>query len=61
MTGMLMIVVPSTVKAAEWSYDVAPYIWTAGIDGDIGAPGMTTSVYVDFNDYIEFIDAGLRS
>jgi hypothetical protein len=59
MVPMLIVVAPSTVKAAEWSYEVSPYIWTAGIDGEIGAPGMTTSVDVGFEDYIEFVDAGL--
>jgi opacity protein-like surface antigen len=59
MAPVLIVVTPSTVKAAEWSYEVSPYIWTAGIDGEIGAPGMTTSVEVGFEDYIDLVDAGL--
>ena len=55
LSGMLH---SSSAIAGEIEYRFIPYIWTAGIDGDIGPPRRTSSVDVSFSDYLEFIDIG---
>ena len=46
------------VTAAETEYRLIPYLWTAGMDAEIGPPGRTVDADVDFDDYVEFIDTG---
>lgn len=46
------------VCADETEYRIIPYLWTAGMDVEIGRPGLTTDADVDFSDYIDFIDTG---
>ena len=43
--------------AAKWQYEITPYLWAAGMEGDIGTPGRTTSVDVSFSDYVSAIDS----
>ena len=60
VASMVLIMLFSQAASADkWQYEITPYLWTAGMDGDIGPPGRTTSVDVSFSDYIEFIDAAL--
>ena len=49
---------PASAFAEEWEYRWMPYLWTAGIDAELGPPGQTTFADVSFRDYVEFIDAG---
>ena len=47
-----------TASAGEIDYTIMPYLWTAGIDADIGRPGQTIPVDVSFSDYADLIDIG---
>ncbi len=44
--------------ADDVRYRLLPYLWTAGIDAEIGPAGTTRDVDVSFSDYFDFIDAG---
>lgn len=44
--------------ADDVRYRIMPYLWTAGMDVEIGRPGMTTQADVEFSDYLDFIDMG---
>ncbi len=44
--------------ADDVRYRVMPYLWSAGMDVEVGRPGFTTNVDVDFSDYLDFIDMG---
>jgi opacity protein-like surface antigen len=44
--------------ADDVRYRIMPYLWTAGIDAEIGRPGFTTDVEVEFSDYLDLIDMG---
>lgn len=44
--------------ADDVRYRLMPYLWAAGIDAEIGRPGMTTEADVSFSDYLDFIDLG---
>jgi len=47
--------------ADDVRYRIMPYLWTAGMDVEIGRPGMTTQADVEFSDYLDFIDMVQRS
>lgn len=40
----------------DWSLEVTPYIWAAGIDGDITIRGHTGSIDLGFSDLIDSVD-----
>jgi len=44
--------------ADDVRYRLMPYLWTAGMDMEIGRPGNTREVDVSFSDYVDFIDLG---
>ena len=48
----------SLASADDVQYRIMPYLWTAGMDMEIGPPGMTANADVSFSDYVEFIDIG---
>jgi len=41
---------PIRAQDSGWDWTVTPYVWFAGIDGDVGARGLTAPVEVDFGD-----------
>jgi hypothetical protein len=45
-------------SADDTRYRFMPYLWTAGMDVEIGRPGNTTNVDVSFSDYVDLIDVG---
>jgi hypothetical protein len=49
---------PLAVAGDDVRYRIMPYLWTAGMDAEIGRPGMTTDVEVEFSDYLDLIDIG---
>ena len=57
---LLLILVQgiATTNADDWEFEITPYLWTAGIDADIGPPLRPASVDVSFSDYLELIDIG---
>lgn len=48
----------ATPGQAEIEYKLIPYLWTAGLDAEIGPPGRTTSADISFSDHVKSIDAG---
>ncbi len=42
----------------EWEFDVAPYGWLAGIEGDVTAKGSKSSVDASFSDLLDVLDFG---
>jgi opacity protein-like surface antigen len=49
---------PLAVAEDDVRYRLMPYLWTAGMDLEIGRPGNTRHVDVSFSDYVDFIDLG---
>ena len=49
---------PLAVAEDDVRYRLMPYLWTAGMDMEIGRPGNTREVDVSFSDYVDFIDLG---
>ena len=42
-----------------WTFNVALYGWFAGLEGDIGVGGRTTSVDASFGDILDHLDVGV--
>ncbi len=57
-TFSVLSIADAGAKDKEVVYRVAPYVWTAGIDGDLGPPRFITDADVSFSDYAKFLDAG---
>lgn len=49
---------PRAVAEDDIRYRLMPYLWTAGMDVEMGRPGNTTNVDVSFSDYVDVIDLG---
>lgn len=43
-------------KDDNWHFVVAPYLWAAGIDGEVGAKGVTSDIDWSFNDILQNLD-----
>jgi len=51
----------SQITSDEWQVRVNPYIWLAGIDGDVTVGGQKASVDIDFSDIFEVLDIGVMA
>jgi len=52
------LLAPHAVADDDARYRLMPYLWTAGMDVELGRPGNTRDVDVSFSDYADFIDLG---
>lgn len=41
-----------------WSIIVAPYLWAAGLSGDVGVGGRTANIDQSFGDILSYLDIG---
>lgn len=57
LVGVLAIT-PQLSRAQEgaWQYGLTPYLWAMGLDGDVGAHGVTAPVDVKFLDALKDLD-----
>lgn len=42
----------------NWGFEITPYLWAAGIDGDVTVGSQTASIDVGFDDLIDALDIG---
>lgn len=49
---------PASQAAEEVEYLFIPYLWTAGLDGDLGIGTTAVPVDLSFSDLAEFVDIG---
>lgn len=45
----------------EMEFHLAPYLWMAGIDGDVAAKGVESSIDADFGDIWDHLDVGAQA
>jgi len=64
----VMAVMGVTTQAEErtshvdgWEFVVAPYLWMAGLDGDVTVKGRKSSVDADFGDIMDNLDTGAQA
>jgi hypothetical protein len=58
LAALALCVTTHTHAAEEWSYEIIPFIWAAGIDGREGVNGSITDVSASFDDLLEFVNVG---
>lgn len=64
VTGLLLAVAnparAADTRAADggWKFEITPYLWMAGVEGDITAAGRTAHVSQSFSDLFDKVDAG---
>ena len=58
IVAVALAVASTSAGAADndWSLELTPYIWAAGIDGDITIRGHTGSIDLKFDDLIDAVD-----
>jgi hypothetical protein len=49
-----------TSHVDDWEFVIAPYIWAAGLDGDVTFKGIKGSVDADFGDILDNLDVGAQ-
>lgn len=47
---------PARAASDDWKFEATPYVWAAGIDGDIEVAGRKAEVEVGFDDLIDKVD-----
>jgi opacity protein-like surface antigen len=55
----LVVACAGSVQAQEsgaWKWRITPYAWAMGVDGDMGAGGVTAPVDIDFVDVVDELD-----
>jgi len=61
MIGMLIAMTAVFSTRAEngsWQYKLTPYLWAMGLDGDIGARGVTAPIDLKFEDAVKDLEFG---
>lgn len=46
----------NSVEADDWEFSVAPYVWAAGLEGDVTFRNLKTDVDVSFSDILDNLD-----
>ncbi|MBK1792645.1 outer membrane beta-barrel protein [Persicirhabdus sediminis] len=47
---------PSYTNQSEWAYSITPYIWAAGLSGDVGVNGNIADVDASFSDILSNLE-----
>ena len=54
ISSILVLAAP-LARAQDWDWAVAPYLWSAGIDGKVGLGPLQTDIDVDFSDLVDVL------
>lgn len=54
----LLFSAQSSVTAAEWDWAITPYLWAAGINGDVSAGPIDADISVGFKDIVNALQGG---
>ena len=60
VTAGILLAAASVVIAQDdkWHFEVTPYFWAAGIDGEATVQGRDVDIDADFDDIFDAVDAG---
>jgi hypothetical protein len=57
--GFLALCAATATRAAEdWSYEIVPFLWAAGIDGREGVNGSVAEVSASFQELLDLVNIG---
>ncbi|GAB4343872.1 MAG: hypothetical protein Kow0099_22730 [Candidatus Abyssubacteria bacterium] len=51
----------NTPVSEDWQFTVIPYLWMAGLEGDVGVKGVTSSVDASFSDILDNLDIAAQA
>ena len=49
----------SQAAAQEWNWQIAPYLWTAGVDGDLTLGPIDSKIDVNFSDILDVLEGAV--
>ncbi len=56
LVGLLLgLATQSSAIAQEWDWEFTPYLWSAGIDGDVTLGNLQDNIDVDFSDIVDVL------
>lgn len=55
--GLGLALAASAAHAEDWKYEFTPYLWGSGLDGTLGARGVTMNVDASFSDILSNMNA----
>ena len=55
----LTVVWANDAVAQEWNWQIAPYLWTAGIDGDFALGPVESKIDVNFSDIVDVLEGAV--
>ena len=55
LLGSALILAAPLANAQDYDWSVTPYLWAAGIDGDVGLGPIETDASVDFSDLVDVL------
>lgn len=58
MAALAMGATVANAQESSWEFNVAPYLWAAGIDADVTVGNRTATIEQDFGDIVEALDIG---
>jgi hypothetical protein len=64
IAGILLLALPAWAqgptppKPNPWSFQITPYLWVAGFEGDLSARGRSATVDPSFSDLVKDLDFG---
>lgn len=60
LAGVLAAATPTDAhaQAESWRYEIVPFLWAAGLDGQVGIGDASAPVDVSFSDLVEFVNVG---
>ncbi len=56
---VLVTALPVTATAQEWDFELAPYLWAAGIDGELSVGQRTGEFSVGFDEIVNVLDGAI--
>jgi len=58
VAGILLAVTSVVTAQDKWNFEVTPYFWAAGVEGDATVQGRDVDIDAGFDDIFDAVDAG---
>jgi hypothetical protein len=58
LLAMVFTSLPAQAAEDEWKFEVTPYVWATGMNGDVTARNREAGFDYSFNDIVKYVDKG---
>jgi len=58
LLAMVFTAPPAQAEEDKWNFEITPYLWAPGINGDVTVRGRQADFDVSFNDLVKYVDKG---